>query len=138
MVVVVVFEKARWSWNIWEWKKYMYKLEMGWKYIELKNLYGWPLMDMIDIEIKTYIDKQIIHYEISHKNSRWKYTYRYILSIIVAYPVNIFQLLVKYQRTLSVYEGVGDCGIFSKYFSTLDKMPTDFICLWKRQWLWHF
>jgi hypothetical protein len=138
MVVVVVFEKARWSWNIWEWKKYMYKLEMGWKYIELKNLYGWALMDMIDIEIKTYIDKQIIHYKISQKNSRWKYTYRYILSIIVAYPVNIFQLLVKYRRTLSVYEGVGDCGIFSKYFSTLDKMPTDFICLWKRRWLCHF
>jgi hypothetical protein len=138
MVVVVVFEKARWSWNIWEWKKYMNKLEMSWKYIELKNLYGWPLMDMIDIEIKTYIDKQIIHYEISQKNPRWKYTYRYILSIIVAYPVNIFQLLVKYRRTLSVCEGVCDCGIFSKYFSTLDKMPTDFIYLWKRRWLWHF
>jgi len=59
-VVVVVFEKARWAWSIWEWKKYVYKLEIGWKYVQLKNLYGWSLMDIIDIEIESDIDKQII------------------------------------------------------------------------------
>jgi hypothetical protein len=63
------------------------------------------------------------------KNSRWKYTDRYISSVIVAYPVNILKFSVKCQWTLSVCEGAGDCGIFSKYFSTLDKMPTDFIHL---------
>jgi len=49
--------------------------------------------------------------------------------MIVAYPVNIFQLPVKCQRTPSVYEDVGDCGISSKYFSILSKMPTDYIRL---------
>jgi hypothetical protein len=63
------------------------------------------------------------------KNSLWKYTDGYIPSVIVAYPVNILKFSVKCQWTLSVCEGAGDCGIFSKYFSTLDKMPTDFIHL---------
>jgi hypothetical protein len=63
------------------------------------------------------------------KNSRWKYTDGCIPSVIMAYPVNSFQLLVKYRRTLFV----GDCGISSKYFSSLSKMPTDFIRLWKRR-----
>ena len=58
-----------------------------------------------------------------------KYTDRYILSVIVAYPVNIFQLSVKWRQTLSVYEDVGDYGIMSKYFSTLDQMATNVIHL---------
>jgi hypothetical protein len=64
-----------------------------------------------------------------NNNSSWKYTDEYILSVIVTYIVNIFQLSVKYQRTLSVCEGVGDCGISNKYFSNLGKMPTKFIRL---------
>jgi hypothetical protein len=59
------------------------------------------------------------------KHSRWKYIDGYILSVIVAYSVNISQLSVKCRRTLFVYEGVNDCGIFSKYLSTLGKMPTE-------------
>jgi len=48
-----------------------------------------------------------------------------ILSVIVAYEVNIFQLSVKYRRNESVCEDVGDYGICSKYFSTLGKIPTE-------------
>ena len=58
-----------------------------------------------------------------------KYIDRYIMSMIVAYPINIFQLSVKWRQTLSVYEDVGDCGIMSKYFSTLDQMATNVIHL---------
>jgi hypothetical protein len=48
-----------------------------------------------------------------------------IFSVIVAYEVNIFQLLVKYRRNESICEDVGDYGICSKYFSTLSKIPTE-------------
>jgi hypothetical protein len=51
---------------------------------------------------------------------------------------NIFQLSVKCRRTLSVCEDVSDCGIFSKYFSSLGKMSMDSIHLWRHRWLWHF
>jgi hypothetical protein len=43
----------------------------------------------------------------------------------MTFPVNILQLLVKYQRMLSVYRDIGDCRISSKYFSTLYKMLTN-------------
>jgi hypothetical protein len=46
-------------------------------------------------------------------------------SVIVAYPVNISQLSAKCRWAISVYEGVGDCDIFSKYFSTLGERPTE-------------
>ena len=56
-----------------------------------------------------------------------KYIDRYIMSMIVAYPINIFQLSIKWQQTLFVYEDVGDCGIVSKYLSTLGQMATNVI-----------
>jgi len=68
----------------------------------------------------------VLHTEnVRKKKSHWKYTDKYIPSVIVAVPVNIFQLSVKCRRTVSVGEGVGDCGIFSIYFSTLCKMPIE-------------
>jgi hypothetical protein len=42
------------------------------------------------------------------KNSRLKYTDGCIPSVIVAYPVNIFQLPVKCRRTISLCEFVGE------------------------------
>jgi hypothetical protein len=48
-----------------------------------------------------------------------------IMSVIVAYKVNIFQLSVKYRPMASVDENVGDYSICSKYFSTLCKIPTE-------------
>jgi hypothetical protein len=48
-----------------------------------------------------------------------------IMSVIVVYAVNIFQLSVKFQRIVSVSISVDDYGIFSKFFATLDKMPTE-------------
>jgi hypothetical protein len=41
----------------------------------------------------------------------------------MVFAVNISQFSVKYRRNISVCEDVGDCGIFSKYFSTLCKIP---------------
>jgi len=93
-------------------------------------------------------------------NSRWKYTGRNILSVMVAYevnifilsvkywqtvsvcrdvgvcgiPINIFQLSIKYRQTISIYKDVGVCGISSKYFSTLCKIPTEKFCLEIRRW----
>jgi len=46
-------------------------------------------------------------------------------SMIVAFPVNIFQLSIKYWRILSVCRDIGDYGISSKYFSTLNEIPMD-------------
>jgi hypothetical protein len=43
----------------------------------------------------------------------------------MAFPVNIFQLSVKYRRIVLVYRDVGDYEISSKYFSTLSEMPMD-------------
>jgi hypothetical protein len=40
------------------------------------------------------------------KNSPWKYTNENILSVIVAYKVNIFQLLVKNRRNESICEAL--------------------------------
>jgi len=71
-------------------------------------------------------------------NSRWKYTGRNILSVMVAYEVNIFILSVKYWQTVSVCRDVGVCGISNKYFSTLDKISTDYFHLQRRRCLWHF
>jgi len=48
-----------------------------------------------------------------------------IMSVIVAYAVNIFQLSVKCRWTVSVSISVDDYGIFSKFFATLDKMSTE-------------
>jgi hypothetical protein len=48
-----------------------------------------------------------------------------ILSVMVAYAVNIFQLSVKYQRNVFICEDVGDCGISGEYFSTLCEIPTE-------------
>jgi hypothetical protein len=59
------------------------------------------------------------------KNSHWKYTDDLIPLVIVAYPVNIFQLSVKCRRTLSVCNVVNECGIST----TLCEMPTDGIRL---------
>ena len=42
------------------------------------------------------------------KNSRLKYTDRYIPSVIVAYPVNIFQLPVKCRRTIYLFKFVSE------------------------------
>jgi hypothetical protein len=63
------------------------------------------------------------------KHSLWKYTNGNIPSVIVAYEVNIFQLSVKYRGNESVCEDIGDYGICSKYFSTLDKIPTKYFRL---------
>jgi hypothetical protein len=60
-----------------------------------------------------------------------------IMSVIVVYAVNIFQLSVKCQRIVSVSISVDDYGIFSKFFATLDKMLTKCFRLWRRRWLWH-
>jgi hypothetical protein len=43
----------------------------------------------------------------------------------MTFAVNIYQLLVKYQQNVSICDDVGDCGISSKYFSTLCKIPTE-------------
>jgi hypothetical protein len=45
------------------------------------------------------------------KYSCLKYTNGFIPSVIVAYPVNIFQLPVKCRRTVSLCKFVGKCGI---------------------------
>jgi len=37
-------------------------------------------------------------------------------SVIMAFTVNISQLLIKYRWNGSVCEDVGDCGVSSKYF----------------------
>jgi len=58
-------------------------------------------------------------------NSRWKYTDGFIPSVIVAYPVNIFQLSVKWRRTVSLCKFIGECGIST----TLYEIPTNFIRL---------
>jgi len=50
--------------------------------------------------------------------------------VIVAYPVNIYQLSVKCRWTVSVCEGVNDYGIFSKYFLTFGEMPTEKVRRW--------
>jgi hypothetical protein len=63
------------------------------------------------------------------KNSRWKYTNENISSVIVAYEVNIFQLSVKCRWNVFVCENIGDYGIYSKYFSTLDKIPMEWFRL---------
>ena len=59
---------------------------------------------------------------------------RNILLVIVAYAVNIFQLSVKYRWIQSLDIDVGDCGICSKYFSTLGEIPTKIfrleLCRW--------
>jgi hypothetical protein len=75
-------------------------------------------------------------------NSRWKYTNEIILFVFpvvihrrnyyvvsVAYAVNILQLSVKYRRNMSVSINVGDSGICSEYFSTIYKIPTDYVHL---------
>ena len=62
-------------------------------------------------------------------NSRQQYTDRIILSVFVGYTVNILQLLVKYERTMSVWKSIGESGICSKYFATLGKIPMDYIRL---------
>ena len=51
-------------------------------------------------------------------------------SVIMTLLVIISQLSVNCRWTLSVCEGVGDCGIFSKYFSTLGEMPTKTFRRW--------
>ena len=53
-------------------------------------------------------------------NSRWKYTDGIILSV---FPV------VNHRRNMSIGIHVGDGGICSKYFSTLCKIPTDYVHL---------
>jgi hypothetical protein len=55
----------------------------------------------------------VLHIEISTpKNiSCLKYTDEFISSVIVAYPVNNFQLPVKCQRMVSLCKFVGECGI---------------------------
>ena len=69
----------------------------------------------------------VLHTEIvrKKKNSSWKYTDGFIPSVIVAYPVNIFQHPVKCRRTVSLCKFVGECGIST----TLCEMPTNFIRL---------
>jgi hypothetical protein len=52
-----------------------------------------------------------------------------IPSVMVAYTINIVKLLVKYRWDMSVGIDVGDSDICNKYFSTLGKIPTDFIHL---------
>jgi hypothetical protein len=59
------------------------------------------------------------------KNSRWKYTDGFIPSVIVAYPVNIFQLSVKCRRTRFVCKVVSECGISTTFY----EMPMDGIRL---------
>jgi hypothetical protein len=54
------------------------------------------------------------------KKSRLKYNDGCILSVIVAYPVNIFQLLVKCRRTISLCKFIGDCGISTKLLWNAD------------------
>jgi hypothetical protein len=61
--------------------------------------------------------------------SRWKYTDRIIPSVFVEYAVNILQLSVQYQRTMSVWKSVDESGICSKYFATPDKIPMDYVRL---------
>ena len=51
------------------------------------------------------------------------------MSVIVAFPINNFQLYIKYRQNMSVGEDIVDCGISSKYFSTLYKISTDTFCL---------
>jgi len=99
----------------------------------------WSHFPSLTLSVKKILPMVLQTENVHQKNFLYlKYTDGCILSMIVAYPVNIFQLLVKCRRTLSVSEYVGDCGISSKYFSSLGKMPTDSICLWKRRWVWHF
>jgi len=45
-------------------------------------------------------------------------------SVIVASTVNILQLSMTFQRTMTVGVDVGDCGMGSKYFATLSEIPT--------------
>jgi hypothetical protein len=49
--------------------------------------------------------------------------------MIVAFQVNILQLLVNYRHNFSICVHVGDYGISSKYFATLGKIPTDWFRL---------
>ena len=46
-------------------------------------------------------------------------------TMIMAFPVNIVQLSIKYRRNISVCRDVGDYDISSKYFSTHYKMLMD-------------
>jgi len=50
-------------------------------------------------------------------------------SVIMAFTVNILQLLVKYWQKYSIGIDIGDSGIYGKYFSTLCKITTDKVCL---------
>ena len=54
------------------------------------------------------------------KKSRLKYNDECIPSVIVAYPVNLFQLPVKCRRTISLCKFIGDCGISTKLLWNAD------------------
>jgi len=64
------------------------------------------------------------------------YRQKHRRTVIVAWTVNILQLSVKYRWPQAVGMIVDDCEKYSKYFATLDKIPTDGFCQYGRRYLW--